>query len=84
MKRTYQKPQVLYEDFSLSNCIAGACKINPNANDKGECAVNLDPNWDSGWYIFNVGVSSVCNIPGKDGTLCSYDVSGQSYPVFSS
>ena len=40
MKKSYVKPQVLFEDFRLSADIAGNCKvITKNYNEAGECGL---------------------------------------------
>lgn len=83
MKRTYQKPQLLYEDFSLSGCVIAACTIKSNMIEVGECKLWLNPDYDNGKYIFDT-VAGPCNVQPPAGSLCPYDVSGENYTLFSS
>ncbi|MBO5322836.1 MAG: hypothetical protein J6A88_01880 [Oscillospiraceae bacterium] len=40
MKRAYEKPQILFESFSVSTNIAGDCEGNPVGNpSRGSCPV---------------------------------------------
>ncbi len=84
MKRTYQKPQLLYEDFSLSGCLIASCQVNPDALELGACTVPLDPVHDTGLYIFTDPVNGPCDVQPPNGSLCPYDVSGENYSLFSS
>lgn len=84
MKRTYQKPQLLYEDFSLSGCLIASCQVNPLADAEGTCTVPFDPNNDNGIYIFSDPVNGPCHVQPPKGSLCSYDVSGENYGLFTS
>ena len=84
MKRTYQKPQLLYEDFSLSGCLIASCQIKNTALEVGECAIPVNPSYDTGKYIFDTTVVSPCNVQAPADSLGPYDVSGENYSLFSS
>lgn len=34
MKKTYEKPRIMFEDFALNTCIAAACQTVDNFNDE--------------------------------------------------
>lgn len=80
MKKRYSKPELIYESFSLAGATIASCSVDPNAGQVGQCTVNLDPNVDTGWYIFNT--NGVCNFPSEQ--FCPYDISGENYNVFTS
>lgn len=40
MKKTYSKPQIMFESFSLSTSIAGACGVKADAPAAGTCGVD--------------------------------------------
>lgn len=43
MKRTYQKPEILFESFTLSTNIAGDCEIKTDLQSQNGCGVPLGP-----------------------------------------
>jgi len=43
MKKAYSKPQIMYEDFSLSTNIAGDCEKRTNTPNSGTCGVSYGP-----------------------------------------
>lgn len=57
MKKKYQKPEIMFEDFSLSTNIAGDCEA-PFVNNatKGSCAVL----GTGGIAVFDAKVGSAC------------------------
>lgn len=83
MKKIYSKPQLHYESFSLASTTIASCSLDPTATEVGQCTVNVDPNFDTGWYLFNTQYG-VCNVQPPSGQLCPYDISGESYNVFAS
>jgi len=56
MKKTYQKPDIMYEDFSLSTNIAGDCERIVGNPTEGSCALE----GSGGVAVFN-GNMSVCD-----------------------
>ena len=57
MKKTYTKPQIVFESFQLTANIAGDCNTKPNIANEATCGY-ID---DNGWIIFQN--SAVCNMP---------------------
>ena len=39
MKRTYEKPDIIFEDFSLSTNIAGDCDTDTNVQSQNNCGM---------------------------------------------
>ena len=39
MKRAYQKPDIMFDSFSLSSTIAGSCSFDTNTKSQGDCHV---------------------------------------------
>lgn len=80
MKKTYAKPQIVFESFQLTANIAGGCNTGPNSADEATCGYN-----DNGWIVFQN--SAVCNVlAGPDGNynrLC-YHVPTGDMSVFTS
>ena len=81
MKKTYAKPQIVFESFQLTANIAGDCNTKPNIANEATCGY-ID---DNGWIIFQN--SAVCNLPagqdGKHNRLC-YHVPTGDISVFTS
>lgn len=62
MKKIYSKPNIMYEDFSLSTGITASCEYSTNfARDV--CGFKYGP-----YMIFTEGISG-CAIPVPDGDL---------------
>lgn len=61
MKKTYSKPGIVYEDFSLTTNIA-ACAVQANYAQE-VCGVDFVP----GLSLFNSGVAG-CTLPVEDGS----------------
>ena len=80
MKKTYAKPQIVFESFQLTANIAGGCNTRPNSADEATCGY-----YDNGWIVFQN--SAVCNFPagpdGKHNGLC-YHVPTGDISVFTS
>ena len=80
MKKTYAKPQIVFESFQLTANIAGDCNTRPNSTNEATCGYN-----DNGWIVFQN--SAVCNVlAGPDGNynrLC-YHVPTGDISVFTS
>ena len=84
VKKRYISPALYYESFSFCRSISAGCEVNHLANTVGACTVNLIPGVDTGEYLFAEWDGSPCTVQTPDVILCSYDVSGESYNVFSS
>ena len=85
MKRTYSKPDVVFESFSLSTSIATGCEVKLDLPYSGGCGVKLDGIDDL--YLFLDSVTG-CNVPAGDGSaeadgLC-YHVPFETNNVFDS
>lgn len=80
MKKTYAKPQIVFESFQLTANIAGGCNTSPNSTNEATCGYN-----DNGWIVFQN--SAVCNVyadqDGKHNRLC-YHVPTGDISVFTS
>ena len=65
MKKKYEKPMIIIENFSLSTIIAGDCEGNPVGNPaRGTCAVEASGNIK----IFTDEMTKVCDYtPGSFG-----------------
>lgn len=53
MKKTYAKPQIVFESFQLTANIAGGCNTRPNITNEATCGYK-----DNGWIVFQN--SAVC------------------------
>lgn len=42
MKKTYCKPQILFEDFSLSTSITVGCEVQTNTPSKDQCGIYFE------------------------------------------
>lgn len=68
MKKTYTKPVIMFEDFSLSASIAAGCERIIDTKSVDICGVP----GSGGVMVFNPGPSSDCEFPG-DGDKFKYD-----------
>ena len=67
MKKTYTKPAVFFESFTLCTAIAADCENTFGLQNKGTCAIPSAiqiPGVNMG--IFNVGPGSECGVQGGD------------------
>ena len=56
MKKTYAKPEIAFDDFTLSNTIAASCERYSSAPSRGQCGyINI-----SGERVFYAGGMSGC------------------------
>lgn len=65
-KKPYQKPEIVYEDFSLSTNIAGTCDVITSTPNSGNCAYPMDT---GAFGIQNVFVGTVedCDVTPQSG-----------------
>ncbi len=83
MKSKYTKPQIMFEDFSLSVSIAN-CEVTTSLHYRGTCGLKY------AWYtLFDSSLGDVCNRDFSsvstpyDDSLCYHNPS-ESYNLFSS
>ena len=82
MKKTYAKPQIVFESFQLTANIAGDCNTKPNIANEATCGY-ID---DNGWIIFQNSAVCIHVQVGPDGEyngLC-YRVPTGDMSVFTS
>ena len=68
MKKQYEKPMVIVENFVLSDAVAGSCKIDVGFGDGGVGAANTCgyPDPDYGIMLFN-DIHGPCEAQWDDG-----------------
>ena len=70
MKKAYFKPEILFEDFTLTTHIASDCEVKTNTPSQGQCGINA-----SGINIFLEGMNGCKDFgfvevkPGGDGSF---------------
>lgn len=67
MKKTYRKPAIFFEDFSLTTNIAAGCEVQTDTPSWNQCGVSIG----GGTYAFIEGVSQ-CNwkiTPNEEGII---------------
>lgn len=57
MKKKYEKPMILIENFSLSTTIAGDCEVKTNTQSQNECWLDF-----SGLKVFMNGMGGCSDI----------------------
>lgn len=80
MKKYYSKPDIMFEDFSISTNIAGDCEVKTNTpSNKDGCGLDM-----SGESVFLEGHNGCKDIPvtnlggdGAYGSLCYHVMSGE-------
>lgn len=79
MKKTYSKPKIYLESFSMSQNIAGDCEVKTNTPSRGQCGVDFGP-----YVLFLDTENSDCT---GDGRVTSQggdgEYNGICYHVFS-
>ena len=88
MKKTYVKPEILFEDFALSTNIAGDCASPTNTALRGECG--LEATGVPGGFVFvtgmtgcSFGVDGLDGGDGQFGNLC-YHIPVNQAAIFNS
>lgn len=77
MKKVYSKPEIMFEDFSLSSSITVGCSAIVGAPTAGECAYEVVSSRDTK-YIFTTGMTNICTTTENDD-----EYNGLCYHVFS-
>lgn len=82
MKKHYEAPAIVYEDFSLSASIAAGCELITKMPSEGVCGYPTT----TGSIIWNVGQASNCDIgpSGKYDQICYHNPSDWEKNLFSS
>lgn len=75
MKKVYRKPQIMFEDFTLSTNIAAGCEEKTNLPSVNQCGVLM-----SGLYVFIEGMTGCGDFP-IQGTGGDGEANGICYQV---
>ena len=67
MKKKYVKPEIMFEDFSLSTNVAGDCGVKTYTPNAGKCAYIVDTGSFGTYNIFTNEIPLVCTT--TDGKL---------------
>ena len=80
MKKKYNKPEILFENFEMSQRIAGECEGIANNTDESLCSVDIP---ELGKNVFTV--KGICKLtgPGWTDRIC-YHAPSESNNVFTS
>ena len=65
MKKTYEKPQILFEDFTLTTNIAAGCETKTNTPHWNECAYTVP--WGHGVADLFLSTINACTTHEADG-----------------
>lgn len=64
MKKTYSKPEILFESFTMNISIASSCTEPFGSPGRGTCAI---PGNFPGWDLFNTTIEgSACQVDGDE------------------
>lgn len=66
MKKTYQKPQIMFEDFSLSTNIAGDCEVRTHTPARHSCAYTVTDEFGDTSHIFMGDMVGICSTTQQD------------------
>lgn len=77
MKKTYSKPQILFEDFTLNTSIAGDCEEKTNTPAQRQCGL------DFGAGVVFLEAAKYCTIDVPDNGNGDGEYNGLCYHVFS-
>ncbi len=65
MKKVYSKPEIMFEDFTLSTSIAGGCEIRTNTPSAGACGYPYEGGNGQTLFTAQAG-TDICNIAVND------------------
>lgn len=65
MKKAYSKPEIAFEDFTMSTSIAVGCEIKIEGQNSGNCGYKYDGGNGSTMFTVQAG-TAVCNLPMDD------------------
>lgn len=63
MRKVYSKPDIIFEDFSLSTSIAAGCETKTNTPSQDKCGFRF------GAYMAFVAGVEACTMPVADGSI---------------
>ncbi len=78
MKKTYSKPDIVFEDFSLTTSIAAGCAIQTGTPSANMCSMDF-----GGMNLFLSGIAA-CTDPIEDGIYHCYHVPIEENQLFNS
>ena len=68
MKKTYTKPEIMFESFSFSTSIAGTCQVKTNTPNYGNCAYGVtDTSLCLTWNVFTSDYNFCTTSEAQDG-----------------
>ena len=70
MKKVYMKPEVVFEDFSLSTNIASGCEIKTNTPSQGTCAYGEDTDFGVAIFLDSVAACTYHQAEGEFNKIC--------------
>lgn len=79
MKKIYTKPEILFEDFSLSTSITAGCAFKNHNYQEGVCGYTTR----TGNIVFTQDVTGCVYTENDSDTLC-YHVPNDDYDIFNS
>lgn len=85
MKKTYVKPQIMFESFALSTNIAGDCEVKTWTPNSGTCAYEVDMGAFGKRNVFLDEIAACTTVPadGMYDNFC-YHVPTEAYNLFNS
>lgn len=78
MKKAYMKPDIIFEDFTLSTSIAGSCEVPTSTPGARQCGLDFGAG-----VIFLDTMLGICTIKVKDNGSGDGEHNGICYHVFS-
>lgn len=82
MRKAYSKPQIMFEDFTLSTNIAAGCEVKTNTPSQMQCAYGED---DFGYPIFTTEVSAcISQVEESENDRFCYHIPNQGNNLFNS
>jgi hypothetical protein len=81
MKKAYSKPEIMFEDFSLSTNVAAGCTFKTDTKSEGDCGY---PNSLGTGTIFTEAANGCkYHVPDNNDSLC-YHVPNEHSDIFNS
>lgn len=67
MKKTYEKPEIMFENFTLTTNIAGDCEVKTWTPNSGNCAYEITDEFGDTSAIFTSAMTGICTTTEADG-----------------
>lgn len=86
MKKTYQKPEIMFENFAASTNIAATCEVKTWTPNSGNCGFPIEDEFLGTKVLFTSEMVDVCKVTEAEGPyngLC-YDVPNEAFNLFNS